>query len=177
MDNVVVIDNVISKGYQDLVERILTGTEFPWFFNKQITNARRGSPDSATGFSHMALEQGKVKNQYADILTPILYEAVDKHKKDQDIREIYRIRLGMFVKKQTHIPHIPHTDNESFHYVMLYYVNDSDGPTNIFSDNEIVEKIEPKKGRALIFAGDIYHSSSSPRDHDTRVVVNYNFLL
>ena len=35
--------------------------------------------------------------------------------------------------------------------------------------------VEPKKGRAVIFPGEYYHNSSTPKNHSKRIVVNYNF--
>ena len=83
----------------------------------------------------------------------------------------------MFVKNQTSQPHLPHIDHQFEHYTMLYYVNDSDGPTKIFSGEKIIKEINPKKGRAVFFSGDTYHASSSPKKHSNRVVINYNFMI
>ena len=85
----------------------------------------------------------------------------------------------MFVQNQTNKPHQAHVDRDDFHYTMLYYVNDSDGSTNIFDykGEKVVQKIEPKKGRAVIMNGDTYHASSSPKNHSNRIVLNYNFLV
>ena len=57
------------------------------------------------------------------------------------------------------------------------YVNDSDGPTKLynFDKTKVVKEVHPKTGRVLIFDGLTYHASSSPKDHPSRIVVNYNF--
>jgi hypothetical protein len=69
----------------------------------------------------------------------------------------------------------PHHDFNFEHYVLLYYINDSDGSTVIFNKhNEIEEKINPKKGRFLLFKGSLLHSSSSPINSRFRAVVNFN---
>ena len=62
---------------------------------------------------------------------------------------------------------------------MLYYVNNSDGPTQLYDEKggKVVKEIEPKKGRAVILDGNIYHASSCPKNHANRVVINYNFLI
>ena len=181
MDSLVIIDDVISKGYQNLIESTLNFHEFPWNFCDNITDASKmGGVEVITGFgSNIFHSDLNVKTEYADLLTPLLYEGVDKWEKGQEIKKLFRIRAGMFVQNQTDKLHQAHVDSPDLHYTMLYYVNDSDGPTNIFDykGEKVIQEIEPKKGRAVIMTGDTYHSSSCPRNHINRIVVNYNFLV
>jgi hypothetical protein len=173
-----VLDNIISTGYQDLVEEIMGGTYFDWYFNSQISVV--GGSDTNSGFTHkiFSIENGNpVGTTYYHLIFPILLEALNKYKRGTLLKELYRIRGGMFVKDQTNSPHIPHVDRNDFHYTMLYYVNDSDGPTKIFSGEKIIREINPKKGRVVLMTGDTYHASSSPRTHAKRIVINYNFLI
>ena len=83
-----------------------------------------------------------------------------------------------------------HVDYALPHKVLLYYVNDSDGPTVIlkqrypFSYNkisglnggEILQEIEPKKGRVVMFDGTHFHSSSIP-SKQVRCVINLDVIL
>tara|TARA_B100000965_G_C19275548_1_gene619243 strand:- start:50 stop:595 length:546 start_codon:yes stop_codon:yes gene_type:complete len=181
MDNVVVIDDVISKGYQNLIDINLNCHRFPWFFLDNVTDqSKMGGIENITGFSCSIFHsEMKIKNEYADLLTPLLYEVVDKCEKGKEIKKLFRIRAGMFVQNQTNQAHEAHVDRYDFHYTVLYYVNDSDGPTKIFDykGGKVIQEIEPKKGRAVIFTGDTYHASSSPKNHNNRIVVNYNFLV
>ena len=181
MDSLVIIDDVISKGHQNLIERNLNSAGFPWNFCDNITDASKmGGIEVITGFaSNIFHSDLNVKTEYADLLTPLLYEGVDKWEKGQEIKKLFRIRAGMFVQNQTNKPHQAHVDRDDFHYTMLYYVNDSDGSTNIFDykGEKVIQEIEPKKGRAVIMNGDTYHASSSPKNHSNRIVLNYNFLV
>lgn len=87
--------------------------------------------------------------------------------------------------------HTPHVDAAGFnHYVLIYYVEDSDGDTIMFKETQknipfneassvkeftIKERIQPKKGRFILFDGDQYHTSCSPQKHLSRSVININF--
>ena len=73
--------------------------------------------------------------------------------------------------------HPPHTDTNSDHALsLLYYVNDSDGPTYMFDSNgTVIQTIEPKKGRAVLFSSNIPHASSCPINSSKRIVINFVF--
>ena len=60
------------------------------------------------------------------------------------------------------------------HFVILYYVNNSDGETVLFKKNKFWKKITPKQGRVLIFNGDIKHAAGCPIDNQVRAVININ---
>tara|TARA_B100002019_G_C21093879_1_gene509999 strand:+ start:151 stop:696 length:546 start_codon:yes stop_codon:yes gene_type:complete len=175
---IVIIDDCISKAYQDSVESILDNPDFPWYFNSQISLP--GTSDTNTGFSHAAFRKDGNdihQSKYFEILLPVLFEAVDKFKKGHIVQDIYRIRCAMFVKNQNDDNHMPHIDQHYKHHVMLYYVDDSDGPTLFYDGDKVIKQIHPKKGRCVIFPGETYHASSCPRENTKRHVINYNFLL
>ena len=73
-------------------------------------------------------------------------------------------------------PELTHTDWNYPHWVLLYYVNDSDGDTILFNDKEEeIQRITPQKGKAVFFNGEIKHCASQPvKNH--RSVINFNFL-
>ena len=68
----------------------------------------------------------------------------------------------------------PHVDMNENHFVILYYVNNSQGETFLFKKNKIWKKINPKQGRVLIFNGNIKHAAGYPVDNQIRVVKNIN---
>ena len=75
----------------------------------------------------------------------------------------------------------PHVDIVGDHFVILYYVCDSDGDTIIYnekvkSDNYTIQKrITPKQGRVVLFDGSYYHTAEQPTDN-IRCVVNYDLI-
>ena len=170
----VVIDNIISSGYQQYVENIFS-MNFSWYFTPRVSDDV--SEDSNTGFSHLIFEDTTTFSKHYDTLLPIFFEALDKKERGLKPEKLIRIRAGMFIQNQTKHPHLPHIDFQYKHTTMLYYVNDSDGPTKLYNSDKtkIVKEIHPKWGRVLIFEGLTYHASSSPVHHPSRIVINYNF--
>lgn len=66
----------------------------------------------------------------------------------------------------------PHTDNPNQGVLaVVYYLNDTDGDTVIFYDNEIV-RVKPVKGAALILPANRLHASSHPTEALDRLVLN-----
>ena len=74
-----------------------------------------------------------------------------------------------------------HTLIQMKHFVMLYYVCDSDGDTIIYNEKvesekyTVKESVTPKQGRVVLFDGGLFHTAEQPISN-TRCVVNYNLV-
>jgi ectoine hydroxylase-related dioxygenase (phytanoyl-CoA dioxygenase family) len=83
------------------------------------------------------------------------------------------------MKYESQVPHIDlQYDNGDpvDHKVLLYYINDSDGPTYFFNEAcELQDTVYPKPGRAIIFDGSNIHAASNPVKHPFRMVINIDF--
>ena len=79
------------------------------------------------------------------------------------------------IKATTETYNCPHTDTDKPHLAAIYYVNDSDGFTFLFdNNNNIINRIVPKKGSLLLFDGSIKHASGHPIKSLKRCVINFN---
>jgi hypothetical protein len=64
------------------------------------------------------------------------------------------------------------------HKVLLYYINDTDGPTYFFNNKkELTDTVYPKKGRAVIFDGSQIHAASNPVKNPFRFILNVDFKV
>jgi hypothetical protein len=184
MSNIIVLDDSIPEFIQQSVEDIFKNN-FPWHYTPGISTGG-GLGDANSGFANLLysdsqktskIEKGYKEKEALAALVPLLYKAV-KDAYDKKVSVLKRVRLGMFIKDQNKgRAHTPHIDQHYSHYTMLYYVNDSDGPTTFFENLDIIDSISPKRGRCVLFPGDTYHASSCPQKSDIRIVCNYNFLL
>lgn len=93
------------------------------------------------------------------------------------LQELMAARIYLILPYATELRHYaPHIDFPVPHTVLLYYVNDADGNTVFFNNKkEVVQEVEPRKGRLLVFDGTVYHGGGIPRT-GPRCVVNYNLL-
>lgn len=192
INDIVVIDNVVSKTYQDMIENsIMLDLNFPWFFNPSITTT---NPDlmfeDSFGFSHLFYSnQLNSMKHISQFLVPLVYEACGAISFNVSEICMGRVFMTVPIKNKKSPRNMFHTDLPGEdHLVCLYYVNDSTGPTvitklkdsditqdeiNALSDPPISRLIEPKKGRAVLFNGSLYHSSTDP-EFGRRCVVNFS---
>lgn len=103
------------------------------------------------------------------------------------VEELLRVRTNLITKLKTKegVYTRPHWDtytpdglDKDFH-VLIYYVNDSDGPTRLFTNinkYQEIQKIDPKKGRFILFKN-CMHAGSYPRDSNLRLVINFNIKI
>ncbi len=83
----------------------------------------------------------------------------------------------------------PHIDDADNHYTFIYYVNDSDGDTNLYEqhfdgvtvrtqdDLTLFNSISPKAGRGVLFKGTRFHTWQPPFESKARCIINMNILI
>ncbi len=171
-----ILDDVIPLGYQDWIMDYMTSPMFPWFYMDNVT---RAGTDPYGGFSHLMYGPPNNTNSSIESIMPILFGVLG----DKQPSELLRIRAGMFTKNQSgidvkhHLPHVDRPKDNKPYKVAIYYVMDSDGTTGIYEDAKLVEEVEPRKGRVLLMDGDVFHASQCPKEHNQRIVINYNFRI
>lgn len=193
MSDIVVYDDIISLEKQIEVERILSGQDFPWYL-ANTPNHYTSNPDENgvikyndervreyIQFVHVFIIDGVIRSERGFPIVDSLFEELVK-KTGMKVQGFFRIKANLQPKiEHSNIDtyNLPHTDADYDHKVAIYYVNDSDGDTAIFdnSDNPVIVKsISPKRGRFVVFDGKHYHAGRHPNSHDTRIVVNFNFI-
>lgn len=189
----ITVENALPRAYQDEVERLMYGMDFPWFANHEHYY---NSNTYSLGFTHLALNdgpdlpKGTTASNHLQSLLPIWYTMGDALGKE--LVKLLRLRCGLLVPSNTSKEMItnadavdggdePHIDFLCPHWTGLYYVNDSDGDTVVYDQTKpsdhytILTTSTPKKGKMFIFNGKHYHSSSKPTDAYSRCVLTFNF--
>lgn len=194
IDDIIVIDDVISSSRQDFFEDLFTSQKLAWLFFRDIalppSEIKRLGIKQLTPGIACYIKQDNPKFVNDNLLREVKIIAEEACKKiGKSCKEIFNARSFM------HFPLNPelrkeydniHVDVNYEHLVCLYYVNDSDGDTFLFdktkkelpyltkdSKLEIVKKVSPKKGRVVLFNGNRYHSSSGPTKN-IRCIINFN---
>ncbi len=93
------------------------------------------------------------------------------------MKEIILGRIFIVTPYETNLEHYaPHVDLPFDHLVVLYYVNDADGDTVFFNNNQIVKQVSPKRGRVVAFDGSIYHGGGIPKT-GPRCAINFDIFI
>ena len=158
-------DDFLDEDYHQELLSILTGWEFPWFYQNTLT---AGSQDvSALGFNHW------LKND----TDPEFSELIAKMQDKVGAKECYRARCDMTMYNPKGYRHDFHTDAKHPHRVCIYYVNDSDGDTIIMGEDNSIHRVTPKANKMITFNGKHLHTGHSPQQHKCRILINANYSL
>ena len=188
-DEVFVFDDIINLSYQLQIEDILLGErlfnndDFPWYFIPDITYNDGLANQGRCGFAHyFADEDDGIISEFHPLFLKLIYNSCKKI----NLKEVDVIQARSFLQLPSNIsyeevddPHIDLIDTD--HFVMLYYVCDSDGDTIIYNEREksesytIKKKVRPKRGRVVLFDGRLYHTAEQPNNHK-RCIVNYDLV-
>jgi len=190
-----VFDNVVTVKEANETEKAIHNAHFPFYigvgglrtvdYNTYEKHEHDPNVKEHFQFVHSVInweeETNKsVVNSSADKLCANLLNKFMKYI-GEDSYKIYRTKINLSPqhKRPEGTYCVPHTDIEKEHMVVIYYVNDSDGPTYLFEDDgrTIIKKVEPKKGRFLMFDGSTKHAGSHPIDNTFRTVINYNIKI
>ena len=190
-DKILVFDDIIDLEYQERIRNILIGEKtfegyfFPWYFTKDVTRQMDEDSQKRSAFFHGYVISnddntiGTIDSVFHDLFVSLIENACNKiDRKNVSIikgRSFLQLPINFKGERED----TPHVDIVGDHFVILYYVCDSDGDTIIYneqvkSDRYTVQKrITPKQGRVVLFDGSYYHTAEQPLNN-IRCVVNYD---
>lgn len=196
MHNVFVFDDIISKEQQDLIEKTIFSPETQWTFGRtvfyhthpEVTKEVQSKVMSFTK-SLCRIDDDFEVDDLELYLSPI---QAASNIVGQPIQKVMTSRIQLQTPINTPATcGTAHVDGyRPFPYMVgVYYVNESEGDTVLYKETiqdttpdeikngklTVDQVISPKKGRLIIFGGNIYHAAGRPKE-DIRCVINYNFV-
>ena len=187
----------IDKEYASVLEEVMgDGGEFDWYWNSSTLYKTDDGTivDSNTidgpQFTHILVSNNKILSPFYHFFSEMI--GIIEKEVGSKIKNLIRIKANMMIKDTTYPkdcyngPHVDYFDENVITF--LYYLNDSDGDTILFSDfltskddkkdRNITELTEiyretPKAGTGLLFKSNQLHTSTSPKYTDRRIVINY----
>lgn len=170
-----VIDTIVPIEIQEELLAVHTDNYFPWYFqNKTSYHDYKDDGNTVDCFqlSHGSCYDNKKLSNVFDYTKKIVDCTMYRDLPISRIKSNLTTNLSNY-NENLHQPIHVDSDNRNF-VSMLYYVNDSDGGTMFFDENDkIVEKIEAKKGRLVIFPSTIKHAGCNPINTQYKIIVNY----
>ena len=189
-NKILVFDDIIDLEYQERIKSILLGDEtfegyyFPWYFTQDVTKQKDKDSQKRSAFFHGYVRDnddiiGIIDSVFHYLIVSLLENACNKIGK-QSVNVIQgRSFLQLPINYKGEREDSPHIDTSDDHFVMLYYVCDSDGDTIIYNEQEksdsytVQKRITPKQGRVVLFDGSYYHTAEQPLNN-IRCVINYD---
>jgi hypothetical protein len=198
--NIVELDDVIPKLYQDQVEAELTSEQMIWHFRLEPGRTvsalgKSGTEASYSGFTNTVFHHEHMPgppSPLTALLLPMLFTFCEKA--GRPFTRLLRIRLGLYPRIMIDAAHHPHVDFYFPHYNALYYVNDADGDTVLFNESfddvpqpllatylredrfTVAKRVTPKKGKMIGFEGKQYHASMHPMQSTHRIAIAFSFV-
>ena len=192
-----VLDDFVPLKIQNKYIELLDSEEIAWFFMKDLVvkenniDFKNENITDTFAMVHTLFDSKGINSNFYSLFSSILNFFCVKEK--VKIKDMIRVRIRRTFQTKNHsrekynVPHIDVKDHLPYK-TLLYYVDDSDGDSvffkNTVSDNILLDtdavidkKISPKKGRAVYFDGDIYHSGNCPIDFNKRTVINFDFKV
>lgn len=198
MEDIFVIDDVIPKEKQDYIEKTMFSQNLFWTFFEDVALSKEETAALGINKKTPAIAC-YIKQESPPYMFNRLYyqvEFIPRVAAEKigrtlntiiDARSFLMFPLHNKVRKEYDNIHVDRNDD---HWVCLYYVNNSDGDTVLFKQRvneeiksiddykegnfEPLKRVTPKKGRAVVFKGNRYHSSTAPTE-GVRCILNFDF--
>ena len=197
-------EDVVPKKLFDHVVKKVCDHPLPFFYSKHtayqlddmVVDQYNGPCYSS--WAHLCYDadpQARHVSPINELIHSALLAAFDKC--NEDVKQFYRIRIGLITAQPTNIIHMPHVDLRFPHKTCLLYLNDSDGDTLLYEEKydmrqqldtikyfiknykdkemNILHRSTPKANKMIFFNGDHYHSSSTPTNTPARFAININY--
>lgn len=189
ISDIIVIDNLLPLDRQDSLKSLFLESLFPWYYKATLSqNTKKTNFDSAVapGFGHVFYNDNGVVSDHFNIISDIPQLAVNNTPFIFNKIVYARTFLQMPLTTSHGITN-PHVDIIGIpHTVCIYYVDDADGETVIFDKNDqtntvdftgmrILQTINPRKGRVVLFDGSRYHANILPQ-RGPRCIINFDFV-
>jgi hypothetical protein len=172
----------------------LTDPKFIWDSNNNTTVNERGGifidqyTKTVHQYTNLAYSFGFPFSSLYDI-AELTVKRLEEITGENYFSRLHRIKANMLLRQDENTyscdfyntPHVDIVGEDSIS--LLYYVNDSDGDTFMFNEDEsftgdllsLKHREPPERNKAVLFDSSKFHSSSSPRKHDKRIVINVVF--
>ena len=170
-------DDFLKQEDFDKIEKLITGVNFPWYYNDMIV-----STDEADKFqfTHLFYDSGTPQSPFMNELGAILNIIKPL--------SLLRIKTNLLTRTLNIVENKFHIVENKFHVdisqlkdfpeklkqwtTSIFYVNTNDGYTK-FEDGT---KVKSVANRMLNFPANVKHTGTSCTDEKIRVVINFNYF-
>ena len=151
-----IIDNFLSDDEFNNLFRLITDSEFPWFYGLVVSGSQY------TQFTHCFYNYDQPTHYYSRLR--FIREKLN-------VKSFVRIKANLNPKTETLQEHDYHIDYPNMN-TAIFYLNTCVGYTK-FKNGEKVDSIA---NRMLIFDSNLEHTGTSCTDTHCRLLINFNYF-
>ena len=149
-----VIDNFLEQDSFNNFRDIITGQNFPWYFN----NEKVLDDNSLDNFQFVNIfQQGNTANFLLDVF-----------KEKLKVSNFLRAKLNCTTRTSKIFKFKPHYDWDGDCNIAIFYINSNNG----YTEFETGEKIKSVENRLLMFDNKLKHFGTTSTNSKTRIVLN-----
>jgi hypothetical protein len=176
------IKNLLGSNMLKYVQDQIHAEGLNWYYLPYTATESEPRNDYSGSFGHLIYQhqQGAISSLF-EVTNQILLNALDAQ--GQRLEKLFRIRLGMITRAPYNKVHSPHIDSDGPHRTGIFYPYDSSGDTIVYNEQTVTNayteqfRQSPTENLWFDFDGRTFHSSSTPTDHETRLVLTFNYLI
>jgi hypothetical protein len=156
-------NNFISKKELKKIYDMISGVDFPWYFQEKI-NTFHSTKDNSFYFTHLLVMDNKINSNAFDLFYPII--------KKLNAKSLIRVKINCYPCTEVIKENESHKDYEYDHKGFIYYFNTCDGYTKLNDGT----KIDSVANRALFFNPSVPHQSTTCTNAKARFNMNINYF-
>lgn len=177
VDKIHVIDKAFPDWLEAHIEQACSTMPWSWIEIDAMHDAGKEYALSNLTFdiaSNVVNDHQNVTRLLNDVLT---LDVIPKAIPSAQIHRLGRVRFNGTLRGFDLNPHFDYVDSTA--WVLVYYVNDSDGDTVFYDKDHATEifRCKYKKGRAVLFPADIYHKAEAPKDTPLRISIGVHYVM
>jgi hypothetical protein len=198
INEIYTFDNIVDIEIQNEIEKYVYNKNLHWDSKRNITNS--SDIDANYSFPAQVLGEADIDKNILKFIDIIIDNSLNKI--NQKLAKKYRIKINKTIPHNIDTNEeyrLLHIDKMEPHVTIIYYINDSYGDTLIFNDEnnkhlknikeymnnhnfldlknfELTKSISPKKGRVVLFDGNLWHYGKYPNKGE-RNIININLAI
>jgi hypothetical protein len=174
---IIVLDNIFPGWFETYIDKISKGIPWSWIEIDAMHDAGKEWALSYITFDLTSREVNEFHSINKLINDALTIDVIPKALPDLEVVRLARVRFNGTLRGFDLNPHIDYPDPIA--WVLVYYVNDSDGDTVFYDLDHKTEifRCQYKKGRAVLFPANIHHKAEAPKNSPLRISIGVHYIM
>jgi len=168
-NNYTVIDNFLEKSVFDAIKDAMMSNGFPWYYNNGVVHLTKNEDNiNQYQFTHHFYEDNEPMSDFFKLIKPIIFKI--------NPVSLIKAKANLNPRTEKFFEHGYHMDYEnppSNQRTAVFYLNTNNGYT-LIKDGTKIESVEY---RFVSFKTDLLHTGSTCTDTNSRVLINFNYIV